>query len=180
MRTWIDSAITLLCAGDRSRRHNAVRNWLHKLADLAMLNPRLEQNCLNDGTKSRPADVYIDSFTNGRPLAVDTTVFTPFSPHLVSNAAVKPLHTASEAEKIKRAKYEAACDQRGIKFVPFAVETTGGLGKVALDLAKDLLGRVSKRFNQPFPTVAHYYYQQLSVSLQRQVARSVVDRIEQL
>lgn len=52
-----------------------------------------------------------------------------------------PLASTAAAEKRKHDKYDALCQQRGLKMIAFGVETYGALGKEAIQLLNHLAGK---------------------------------------
>ena len=72
-----DHALCCKKTTDTIVRHNRLRNWLCKLADVAMLNPAMEKLGLlgpTDDSKRRPGDVSIPLWRYGRGLAIDVAV----------------------------------------------------------------------------------------------------------
>jgi len=58
-------------------RHNRVRNWLFKLADIALLNPEMEKLGLlgpGDVSRRRPGDVSLPLWQFNKGLAIDVAV----------------------------------------------------------------------------------------------------------
>jgi hypothetical protein len=95
----------LLCrgSGDRSIRHNAVRDLLLELTREALESPKLEPKGLMDN-KSRPADILLNKLERRR-VVVDVTVYTPFSIQIQPLAATTRLVAAAEGEQSKHSKY---------------------------------------------------------------------------
>ena len=70
-----DHALCCKRKQDNITRHNRVRNWICKLADMGLLNPQMEKLGLlgpTDSSKRRPGDV-----SYGRGLAIDVAVSCP-------------------------------------------------------------------------------------------------------
>ena len=68
----------LACGGNTERisRHNALRDVVFSAAQAAALSPRREVPFLVPDSLSRPADVFLPSWHQGRPAALDTTVIS--------------------------------------------------------------------------------------------------------
>eukprot|EP00973_Karenia_brevis_P052546 7299113-Karenia_brevis.AAC.1 len=90
MDSYGDHALVCPCKGDRTRRHNAVRDLTHVEAQEARMAPEKEKQGLipgrpvEDGVHSRsqqenrrPADIWLPTgggFSRGRPEALDFAV----------------------------------------------------------------------------------------------------------
>jgi len=160
----------ILCRNgpDRTTRHNRIRDWLFNAAKDAMLSPIREAKHIGPG-KSRPADVLM-KFSEDEKVSVDTTVACPFSKQFIGQAV--PLQAALNAERNKRRKYSHISN-----FIPFAIESTGGLGHEASTLIGRVFKRIAERVNRPLSHIATHYYRLLSVILQTSVAKSVSTRL---
>ena len=77
------------CGGnsDRIHHHNVVRDVLFSAAQSAALVPRQEAPALIPGSQSRPADVFLSIWSQGRPAALDITVISPLQQATVQSAA---------------------------------------------------------------------------------------------
>ena len=60
-----------------SQQHNAIRDVLFSAAQSAALAPRKEVPLLIPGLSSRPANVFLPIWKQGRPAALDVTVISP-------------------------------------------------------------------------------------------------------
>jgi len=80
----------------------------------------------------RPGDVFFPRWDAEGLTVVDVTIWHPLAPSapVESRAGVEQWRTRQAEDK--RAKYEADRGRLGWKFVPFAVDTFGGLGKGGL------------------------------------------------
>lgn len=81
------------------------------------------------------------------------------------------------AEQLKLAKYQSECELRGQVFVPFVVESHGGVGPLARKLLTRLAGRASERTAQDFLSDA---LTRISVALQRGNALILQQGMQQL
>ena len=131
------------CKGDRTLRHNALRDVTYHAAWAAGLQPQweksgllpqrpgqdaLRENVLSSGR--RPADVWIPQCENGAPAAWDFAVTSGLRAGAAHEAAADPNQpvTAYEAHKRAHLGTAAQCHQQGLSFVPMAVEAHGGGG----------------------------------------------------
>ena len=91
-----------------------------------------------DRDHDRPADVLIPNYINGKSLCVDVTIVDSFKN--LSEAATTLGVNLERAEKAKQEKYEAELENLGYAFIPFAMESLGGIGKEAKQVL-DFVGR---------------------------------------
>ena len=117
-----DHAIACGYAGERISRHNFLRDALFQCASQAALGPTKEQRALIPGESSRPADVYIPNWVEGRDAALDVTVVSPLQQALVERAAEEPGHVLQHAYERKNGQSEEVCHQQGIKFLALPIE----------------------------------------------------------
>uniref|UniRef100_A0A1X7T0K2 Uncharacterized protein n=1 Tax=Amphimedon queenslandica TaxID=400682 RepID=A0A1X7T0K2_AMPQE len=117
---------TLACGGngDRTHRHNGLRD-VFSAAQSAALSHRREAPSLTQDSVS-PADVFLPSWSQGRPAVLDVTVTSPLQRLTLSNAASSQGSTLLKAEHRKRVLHHDDCTRAGISYVPMAVETLGG------------------------------------------------------
>ena len=83
---------------DTITRHNRVRNWIFKLADMGLLNPQMEKLGLlgpTDSSRRRPRDVSFPLWRYGRGLAIDVAVICPVAGSL--RRTLRIVCTESEA-----------------------------------------------------------------------------------
>lgn len=120
-----------------NRRHNplaqVVNTIMRKAGAYVVAEPR---NLLKDD--GRRPDLYA-TFPHGmQETAVDVTVVHPAAETYKRKAAEKSLSAAGVAAKRKRARYQAVLADVGIRFIPFAVESFGGVCKEARAFMKEL------------------------------------------
>ena len=99
-----DHCLTCACGGDRTRRHNLLRNEVYFFCNSLGLNPEMERPGLlqsgphggglqeNGGMQDsnenrRPADVYIPKWRRGIPAALDFAVTNGLLVYLVNKSA---------------------------------------------------------------------------------------------
>ena len=98
-----DHATCCAKTGDRITRHNALRNMVANIANQGMLSPVLEkQGILGSAPGRRPGDVTVQNWCDGKGLAIDVAVTSPFSAQHPANQPP----CESYAEKYKHGKYE--------------------------------------------------------------------------
>jgi hypothetical protein len=122
---------------------------------------------------TRPADLLLHTL-DARPTAVDVTISHPLrlsgTPAVRAEAGV----SASLAEAAKVSTSGAACEAAGWTQRPFAMETTGALGKSATKVFKRLVRQISMRSGSPPGETWSNLAQQLSVALAKGCAEMLV------
>jgi hypothetical protein len=190
-----------VCAagGDRTVRHNLLRNAVFHIARAAGARPELEKPGLlrprpqigsleEDGVKHngsrgpaarRPADVFLPSFECGARTALDFAVssglrcgFVFLSARDGSSATV-----SHEARKRLFLNTEAQCKEEGNNFVTTVCEATGGSwGPAAREVWKRLANSAAKLTGES-PSLKHEeILQNLSIILHRANARAILCR----
>jgi len=100
----------------------------------------------------------------------DVTVWDPTAPSHVVKAATQPLAVAAEAEKNKHDKYREHLRRLRPRpiFVPFAVESYGGIGNEASNFIKQLIAQAAglRTVWQP-SEVVHNIYWSIACAIQR-------------
>jgi len=186
--------------GDRTRRHNIIRNASSEGAAVAGLNPELERPGLlpqrpligsrcEDGSTPpsddnthlrRPADVYIPHFDAGAPAALDFAVTSGLRDDIMS-ASILDADAASLRYEDLKCSYKntrALCQEQGIRFVPMILEATGGgWGKEARKVWTRLAKAASLTTGEPESKQAVQLLQRLSFALHKENARAVMRRV---
>ena len=107
-------------------------------AQHASLNPMKEMPGLVQNSQSRPADVYIANWVDGRKMAFHVSVVSPTRDVIVHHY---PDSAAAAIEMRKTTKHRTHLNDRrtqGIIFQPLVVETFGGWDKDAVKFLKDI------------------------------------------
>ena len=128
------------CGGnsDLIVRHNALCEVIFSSAQAAGLAPHKEVPALIPDSSSRRADIFLPSWSRGKPTAFDVTVISPLQQLTLSSSAASQGASLLLAESRKRAAYSSLCRSAGISFIPLAVEALGFWGKEALTTIKSL------------------------------------------
>ena len=127
-----DHSLGCRTTGDRIARHNMLRDVLFEAAASADLGPSKEERHLLPGTSARPGDITIRRWMNGKDGAIDVTMASPLCPSHVTEAAAQAGAALEKACKRKVRETAEACLREGVVFLPFALETLGGLHKGAI------------------------------------------------
>ena len=201
MDVWLDHAIACSCRGDRTKRHNCLRNqgfFDAQAAGIAgaelerpgLLPPRAAREGPPDGehdgpdldaSNRRPADVYLPRWRNGVPAAWDFAATSGLRADLLGASAASPSAATERYEEFKRQHLdtERQCSEQGITFIPMVIEAHGGgWGREARRAFAILAKRVADTTGEQAALVADQHAQRLSVSLHRENARAVLRRLQ--
>jgi hypothetical protein len=152
------------CGGDRDRiaRHDRLRDAIFNAAHSAALAPRMEVAGLIPGSNSRPADVFLPSWENGKAAAIDVTVISSLQKALIRDSASTPGFALQVAESRKRQTYGDALG-RDVALLPLAVDVFGRWSASSVDFINRLGHFLRLRENGS----AGHLFQRLSVLLQK-------------
>ena len=128
------------------------------------------------GSQSRPADVYIPSWIDGRKTAFDVSVVSPTQDAIVDRAADFAAAAIEMRKNAKRRSHFENCRAQGIAFQPLVVETFGGWDSEAVKFLKDLARQSARRWGKTNSEEIKFFFQRLSVSLQRGNAALLIER----
>ena len=162
-----DHAISCGMQGERTSRHNALRDDLHRTAITANLSSRREARHLLPGNDARPADVFIRRWVRRQDTAFDVTVINPLQQALVNRAAAEPGHALEVARRRKNDQSYEACRQEQIVFIPLPVETFGAWHAEAVVELRRIARALARETGKDEKTTTHHLFQRLSVSLAR-------------
>ena len=190
-----DHCLVCPCGGDRTKRHNLLRNSVFHFAAAAGLNPEPEKPGLlqprplegplpEDGVRPaapdarRPADVYLPRWRRGTPLALDFAVTSGLRD--IPAAIIDASSAVTKYEDFKRnhLSTERLCMEDGFAFAPMVVEACGGsLGPSATKIFFEVAKTKSVLTGESQDVVQLQLFQNLGVILHRENARAVVRRI---
>ena len=162
--------------GMKGGRHDRIRDLIFKEAQKASLSPTMEMPGLVPGSQSRPADVFIPSWVNGKKVAFDISVVSPTQDAIVDRASD---YAAAAIEMRKAAKNRTHfdnCRAQGIAFEPLVVETFGGWDSDAVKFLKDMARQSARRWGKNNSEEIKFFFQRLSVALQRGNASLLIER----
>ena len=139
-------------------RHDRIRDLIFKEAQKASLSPTMEMPGLVPGSQSRPADVFIPSWVNGKKVAFDISVVSPTQDAIVDRASD---YAAAAIEMQKAAKNRTHfdnCRAQGIAFEPLVVETFGGWDSDAVKFLKDMARQSARRWGKNNPEEIKFFF----------------------
>ena len=121
------------CAG-HIPRHSALSDVVRRGLSAAGKPSMLEPSGLDRGDGKRPDGITVYPYSRGRCLIWDATCVNTYASSNLIRAVLAAGSVADVAEEMKVAKY-AEMDRRFI-FQPFAVETSGAMGKSTIQFFK--------------------------------------------
>jgi hypothetical protein len=170
-----DHALCCKKTQDTITRHNRVRNWIFKLAEIGLLRPQMEKLGLlgpTDESKRRPGDVSFELWRYGRGLAIDVAVICPLAPsHLHEE---EPCETY--ATRQKHARYDSGFVGSRFDFAAMVFETSGAVNNEGADIIRQLIRFASKREGTGNSSFAGRSWARISCCIQTSVAQAILNR----
>ena len=128
------------------------------------------------GSQSRPADIFVENWINGGKFAFDVSVVSPTQEAIILRAAESPAAAIDMRKSSKNRAHFENCRAQGIAFKPLVVETFGGWDADAVKILKKLGRHSARRRGKNDALEIKYFFQRLSVALQRGNAALLIDR----
>ena len=169
---------------DKLERHEKLLHVFSSFLGNALsvkVNPK---KVLSDAA-TRPADLIIDDFENGKKLCVDLTVANVDCKSYQSwmrkyARGEDALGLAEKVADLKRSKHREACERNGFLFVPFAMESYGGFASETMELIEKVCSRVAAGSMKKRTSVSAYLFKKLSITLQKANALATIRRMRPL
>ena len=156
-----------------TRRHMALQDGLVDVARRADVACRKEAGG-GEEERTRPGDVFFPRWDTEGPAAVDVTVRHPLAPSAPVGDLEGLERWRGRQEGEKRAKYGAQCGRLGWRFIPFVVDTFGGISQEGLDCVGRLLkGVVGQKEGWQRRGVEAEVWQALLMGVMREVGRQL-------
>jgi hypothetical protein len=130
-------------------------------------------------TGHRAADTWVDDWEFGNPSAHDWVVTHTCQQKAVERSTPKPNFALEESEVRKVSYVRERCEKRGIKFIPMAIDTFGGLGELACGAIRRVVSRAKLRRGNDGSTSFRAITQRLQVSVFKGLARQILRRTHQ-
>ena len=203
MDSFGDHALVCACNGDRTIRHNCLRNVVYEEAVAGGMSPTKEKAGLlpsrppQDGihtettrsnrARRRPADVYLPRGPGNKPAALDFACTSGLRFDRLRAAIDEPDGVCADYEDMKRnfrpdnedRGTEELCEQQGFQFLPMVIEShSGGWGKTARRALDFISQRISAASNEKSETCSLALAQRLSCALHRENARAILRRLQ--
>ena len=118
--------------GDLIHHHNSLRDVLFTASRSAALAPQKEAPALIPDTVGCPVDVFLPTWTGGRPVALDVTVISPLQQLTLAEADNNPGHILQVGISRKGASKSSVCRTAGMTFIPLVVESLEGWSTEAI------------------------------------------------
>ena len=174
-----DHALGCRTSSDRIARHNMLRDVIFEAAASADLGPTREERQLLPGTSARPGDVMIRRWASGKDAVIDVTVTGPLAASNVSAAAAEAGAALTKACQRKLRETAEACRQEGLVFLPFAMETLGGLHSGAVSQVRQIAATLARSKGLPEGEVTGQLFGRLSLTLMRGNAQMLASRCQE-
>ena len=174
-----DHALGCRTSSDRIARHNMLRDVIFEAAASADLGPTREERQLLPGTSARPGDVMIRRWASGKDAVIDVTVTGPLAASNVSAAAAEAGAALTKACQRKLRETAEACRQEGLVFLPFAMETLGGLHSGAVSQVRQIAATLARSKGLPEGEVTGQLFGRLSLTLMRGNALMLSSRCQE-
>jgi hypothetical protein len=117
-------------------RHNLVLQVIHRYVNYVGGVAVKEPHDLHDADGRRPD---LQLILRDLHALCDVRISHPLCPTHVSSAATTQLAVAKQGEKIKTNKYKSTAEQHEAKFIPFVMESTGGIGPSSAKLLDEII-----------------------------------------
>ena len=204
MDSYGDHALVCPCHGDRTVRHNALRNVVYTDACRGSLGAEKEKAGLlpgrpaddglpqrpeeaeqNQRQRRRPADVFLRRLGAGGPAALDFACTSGLRADRIQLSQSTPETVLAKYEDTKREfkapgeteTTERLCANQGLRFMPMVVEAhSGGWSKTARDILDSIAKSVATSWREDNEIASLAIAQRLSLTLHRENARAVVKR----
>ena len=147
-------------------RHHAIRDVIFEAGRAAALRPRREVAVDNSGR--RPADVFLPSFSQGRPLCIDVTISHPSqtTTTLQARGGVSASEQAALDKFVQKTRrYGEQCSSSGVDFLPVPVCAFGGMLESSTDFFDCLAARLAEHTGLNRSVAGSQLWQRLSVRL---------------
>ena len=196
MDVYGDHALTCCGGGDRTKRHNILRNAFWHFCYSAGLSPELEKPGLlqprplqgfspEDGIRRdspearRPADVYLPRFRQGSAVCFDFAVTSGMRSSNLAATLTDAASSIRSYEDFKCAHFDTrrTCINEGMGFIPLVAEAVGGSwGDSAIKVFVSLAKHKSNATGEAKNTILRQLLQHMGILLHRANARAVLRR----
>ena len=152
-------------------RHDAIVRVLQRFFHYAAAMTRIEPPSLTGASRIRPD---LSLVIPGHHYLIDVRVTHPLCPSHVSAACIKPLGATFSAEQEKRKKYDQLAQGLKAEFVPFVVESLGGITKTSQTLLDNIILACSEHQSIWSPQeLKRELYGAIAVAIQQGNARAM-------
>ena len=172
-------ALTCKCGGDAVLRHNALRDTLVHFLHRAHASVQVEVGAglFPDHSQSRPADILLQNWNLGRPVALDISVVSPLNPSTLAEAGATVGAVLEATESRKHQANDEKCSALGWVSTPLAVDSYGAWGKEATLFLAQVAARLAIHKSLPKSQASFDLFSNLSICLIRANARAILRRV---
>eukprot|EP00731_Ephydatia_muelleri_P017721 Em0010g819a len=172
-------ALTCKCGGDVVLRHNALRDTLVHFLHRAHASVQVEVGAglFPDHSQSRPADILLQNWNLGRPVALDISVVSPLNPSTLAEAGATFGAVLEATESRKHQANDEKCSALGWVSTPLAVDSYGAWGKEASLFLAQVAARLAIHKSLPKSQASFDLFSNLSICLIRANARAILRRV---
>ncbi|KAL5471281.1 hypothetical protein EMCRGX_G029378 [Ephydatia muelleri] len=172
-------ALTCKCGGDAVLRHNALRDTLVHFLHRAHASVQVEVGAglFPDHSQSRPADILLQNWNLGRPVALDISVVSPLNPSTLAEAGATFGAVLEATESRKHQANDEKCSALGWVSTPLAVDSYGAWGKEATLFLAQVAARLAIHKSLPKSQASFDLFSNLSICLIRANARAILRRV---
>ena len=172
-------ALTCKCGGDVVLRHNALRDTLVHFLHHAHASVQVEvgTGLFPDHSQSRPADILLQYWNLGRPVALDISVVSPLNPSTLAEAGATFGAVLEATESRKHQANDEKCSALGWVSTPLAVDSYGAWGKDASLFLAQVAARLAIHKSLPKSQASFDLFSNLSICLIRANARAILRRV---
>ena len=166
----------LKCKRWGKARHDALAEATAYMARRAGLHPTREPvGVLQDGTRKRPGDIILPTFSRGAVTALDFCVTNNKQAILLDKPLLPPGRAARLGFDQKLRKWRDPCARVGIKFIPMSVDVYGYWHPDSLGVYYEMAKRRADFTDRDPDTEYKYMVQLISLILQRENARILIN-----
>ena len=160
--------------------HHLLRDVFADSCRLAHLSVKVEvgNNLTPDHDHSRPANVLIHNWSQGKPAAFDFSVTSSLNSLNLLEAGVSPGAAAEASEIRKHNSNDGKCADLGWVCTPLVFETYGAWGQEAVKSFAQLASRLAITGSKPKSVITRDLYGRRNTCLVRSVASAILSRIE--
>jgi hypothetical protein len=115
------------------------------MAASASYAPKKEMPHLIPGTLSRPADIFIPTWRDGKKTAFDVSVVSPVQSAILDRAVDTPGAALAMRKATKICAHDEVCRNQDINFVPLIIETFASWDKDAVIHLKEMASCMARR-----------------------------------
>lgn len=177
MDVYGDHAFVCSCKGDRTTRHNALRDVIHNNMVTAVFSPVLEPPHILRNSGQKPADIFTPNWADGKAACFDVAVTCPLQSKYLAHSAQTQLYAANHyAEYVKVPKYTKVVEEMGLNFIPLIFESFGGMNPVCEETLLRVARQTAHRLSIDNSVAINHLFQSVSVTLHRRNARMLLSR----